>query len=84
MIIKKIILVFKETAFYIGFIIYIVLIFLSFGLILIVFDYVKQENEYDDRTLMEEWERKEEKRLLEEKSINVSIWTPKIKKEKRG
>ena len=63
-ILNKIALVFKETAFYIAFIIYIVLIFLSFGLIFLVFDYVKQKNENDDWTLMEEWERKETKKAI--------------------
>ena len=58
----------------IGFIIYIILIFLSFGLILFVFDNIKKENENDDWVLMEEWKQKEEKKTIKKIKVRRKIY----------
>lgn len=81
---NKLISIFRNILLIIGLIFAVSVIILSCGLAFIVFDSVKQE-ECDDWILMEEWRRKEtkksiEKLRMENKSIKVSIWTPKIKK----
>jgi len=62
--INKIINFVRNILLIIGLIFAVSVIILSCGLALIVFDYIKQEEEYDDWILMEEWKQKEEKEKL--------------------